>query len=109
MALQHANSYMQKEVSTIQLKYLTYARPSYSLDPEDIESEDEIQAASEDENLYDGKPAEEFPDWPYIISEATTELVAKYSLESTKRDQDIFNMYVMNDFTGYGMQEVIEN
>jgi hypothetical protein len=109
MALQHADSYMHKEVSTLQLKYVTYAKPSYSVNLEDIETGKEIQPAAEDEKRYDGKAAEEFPDWPYVISEATAELVTKYSLESTKRNQDIFSMYVSNDFTGNGMQEVIEN
>ncbi|CAG5180767.1 uncharacterized protein ALTATR162_LOCUS9394, partial [Alternaria atra] len=83
--------------------------PAYSVDPEDIETGKEIQPTAEEEKRYDGKPAEEFPDWPYVISEATAELVTKYSLESSKRNQDIFSMYVSNDFTGYGMQEVIEN
>lgn len=77
---------MHKEVSTLQLKYVTYPKPSYSVDPEDIETGKEIQPTAEEEKRYDGKPAEEFLDWPYVISEATAELVTKYSLESTKRD-----------------------
>ncbi|KAI2476711.1 hypothetical protein Ptr902_11695 [Pyrenophora tritici-repentis] len=117
------------EVSTLQLKYVTYAKPSYAkpsyakpsyakpsyakpsydVNLEDIETGKEIRLAAEDEKRYDGKPAEKFPDWPYVISEAAAELVTKYSLESTKRNQDNFSMYVSNDFTGNGMQEVIEN
>jgi hypothetical protein len=108
-ALEHANTYMHKEMSTIQLKYVTYPKPSYSVDPEGIETGKESQPIAKTEKRYDGKPAEEFPDWPYVISEATAELVTKYSLESTKRNQYNFRMYVSNDFTGYGMQEVIEN
>ncbi|KAG9185943.1 hypothetical protein G6011_02499 [Alternaria panax] len=96
-------------VSTLRLKYVTYAKPSYSIDLEDIETGKHTQTAAEDEERYDGKPAEEFPGWPYVISEATAELVTKYSLEAINRDQDSFDMYVSNDFTGYGMQEVIEN
>ncbi|KAK7177380.1 hypothetical protein PSPO01_16573 [Paraphaeosphaeria sporulosa] len=97
------------EVSILQLQYVTCPKPSYSVDPEDIEIEKEKQPTAEEEERYDGKPAEEFPDWPYVISKATAELVTKYSLESTKRNQDVFSMYVSNDFTGYGMQEVVEN
>ena len=103
IALQHTDSYIHKEVSTLQLEYVTYPRPAYSVDPEDIKIGKEIQPTAEKEKRYDGKPAEEFPDWPYVISEATAELVTKYSLESSKRNQDIFSMYVSNDFTGYGM------
>ncbi|RMZ73352.1 SAP domain-containing isoform 2 [Pyrenophora seminiperda CCB06] len=109
MALQHADSYMHEDVSTLQLKYVTYARPSYSVDLEDTETGKETQPAAEDEERYDGKPAEEFPDWPYVISEAAAELATKYSFECTKRDQDVFDMYIKNDFTGEGIQEVIEN
>lgn len=109
MALQHANTYVHKEVSTLQLKYATHPKPLYIVDPEDVETGKESQPTAEKEKCYDGKPAEKFPDWPYVISEATAELVTKYSLEYTKRDQDVFSMYVSNDFTGYGMQEVVEN
>jgi hypothetical protein len=96
-------------VSTLQLRYITYPSPSYSVDPEDIGSGEESQSTAEKEKQYDGHSAEEFPDWPYVISEAAAELVTEYSLESTKRNPDDFNMYVSNDFTGYGTQEVIEN
>jgi hypothetical protein len=109
MALRHANTCMHKEVSTLHLKYITYSNPSYGVDPESIGTGEESQSTAEEEERYDGKPAEEFPDWPYVISEATAELVTEYSLEATKRNQDDFDMYVSNDFTGYGMQEVVEN
>lgn len=33
----------------------------------------------------------------------------KYGIQEQKRDQDKFRMYIYNDFTGYGLQEVIEN
>jgi hypothetical protein len=100
---------MHKEVSALQLKYITYTTALYSVDPEDVGTGEESQSTAEEEKRYDGKPTEEFPDWPYVISEATAELVTEYSLESTKRNQDDFDMYVSNDFTGYGMQEVVEN
>ena len=109
MVLQHADTCVHKEASNLQLKYRTYPKPSYSVDPEDIGTGKESQLTVEDKKRQEGKPVEEFPDWPYVISEATAELVAKYSLECTNRDQDNFSMYASNDFTGYGIQEVIEN
>ena len=33
----------------------------------------------------------------------------KYDLQTQKRDQDAFGMFIYNDFTGYGLQEVIQN
>ena len=109
MVLQHADPFSLKEVLTLQLKYVTYPKPSYSFDLEDIKTGKHIQTAARYKERYDGKPAEKFPNWPYVISQATAELVKKYSLESIKRDEDSFDMVVSNDFTGYGLQEVIEN
>ncbi|CAN9115175.1 unnamed protein product [Alternaria alternata] len=109
VVLQHADPFSLKEVLTLQLKYVTYAKPSYSFDLEDIKTGKHIQTAARYKERYDGKPAEKFPNWPYVISQATAELVKKYSLESIKRDEDSFDMVVSNDFTGYGLQEVIEN
>ena len=109
VVLQHADPFSLKEVLTLQLKYVTYAKPSYSFDLEDIKTGKHIQTAARYKERYDGKPAEKFPNWPYVISQVTAELVKKYSLESIKRDEDSFDMVVSNDFTGYGLQEVIEN
>lgn len=109
VALQQTDPFSHKEVLTLQLKYVTYAKPPYSVDLEDEKTGKVTRKAARDKERYDGKPAGKFPKWLYVISQATAELVTKYSLESTKRDQDNFDMYLYNDFTGYGLQEVIEN
>lgn len=43
------------------------------------------------------------------MSSKARKLNKKYELQTQKRDQDLFGMYIYNDFTGYGLQEVIEN
>lgn len=51
----------------------------------------------------------EDPEYFYMVSKASTELADQYHAQAEVRDQDNFNMYIYNDFTGYGLQEVIEN
>ncbi|KAF2182399.1 hypothetical protein K469DRAFT_690860 [Zopfia rhizophila CBS 207.26] len=90
-----------------QLEYITFPQPHWSLDPETSESK--LKAIQKEAKKYDGKPAHDFPGYPFIISKAADKLLDKYNLETAKRDQDLFGMYIYNDFTGYGLQEVIEN
>ena len=37
------------------------------------------------------------------------ELAAEWRVQRGKRDQEAFGMYIFNDWTGYGICEVIEN
>jgi hypothetical protein len=76
------------------------------------------------------KPAAEFPGYtwtvywichyalhailiPYNIAifkgAKARKLIKKYDLQTQKRDQDSLGMFIYNDFTGYGLQEVIQN
>lgn len=43
------------------------------------------------------------------LSLKARKLNKKYDLQTQKRDQDSFGMFIYNDFTGYGLQEVIQN
>jgi hypothetical protein len=56
-----------------------------------------------------GKSASQFPDHAWIISELGEWLYEKGNIEAQLRNQDSFGMHISNDWTGYGMQEVIEN
>ncbi|KFY67676.1 hypothetical protein V496_01462 [Pseudogymnoascus sp. VKM F-4515 (FW-2607)] len=55
------------------------------------------------------KPAAEFPGYTWTLSLQARKLNKKYDIQTQKRDQDLFGMYIYNDFTGYGLQEVIQN
>jgi hypothetical protein len=63
----------------------------------------------DDPNSPMGKPAKDHPEWKWILARSSIGLVNQYMLETQKRDQDFFGCYFYNDFTGYGMQEVVEN
>ncbi|KFY80532.1 hypothetical protein V499_00607 [Pseudogymnoascus sp. VKM F-103] len=55
------------------------------------------------------RPAAEFPGYTWTLSLKARKLNKKYDLQTQKRDQDAFGMFIYNDFTGYGLQEVIQN
>jgi hypothetical protein len=81
-----------------------------SRNAESIEAKKADAAAKEAEALkYDHKPAAEFPESPFIISKQAEEAYVGHHIAALKRDQDLFGMHIYNDWTGYGMQEVIEN
>lgn len=55
------------------------------------------------------KPARDHPDWIWIFTEEGLKLFAQWQIQAEKRDQDAFGMYIYNDFTAYGLTEVMEN
>jgi hypothetical protein len=94
--------------------------PYYSRAPEDEDDDDEEDEEEEEgegaENASSDKPAQKntgepdpgSSDYRYVMSKTVMKLCSKYCLEAAKRDQDAFSMHVYNDFTAYGLQEVIE-
>lgn len=56
------------------------------------------------------KPAKDFPGWKWVVSKRALDIMMDdLAYEFSKRDQDAHDEYHFNDFTGYGMQEVMEN
>ena len=55
------------------------------------------------------KPADEHPEHKWIATKAGFELLMKWMDELSNRDQDNFDVYIYNDYTGYGTMEVMEN
>lgn len=56
------------------------------------------------------KPAKDFPEWKWVVSKrALDTMIFDLKKEFWKRDQDAHRRYHCNDWTGYGMQEVMEN
>lgn len=57
-----------------------------------------------------GKPADESTArQPWVVTKEGYELAAEWRVQRGKRDQEAFGMYIFNDWTGYGICEVIEN
>lgn len=97
------------------LTFLTQPRPRFDFLLENDIDEDKEGAQKAWDELratvpkYRNKPAADFPDYPWKRSTKCRKLDNRYSIQVQKRDQDMFGCYFYNDFTGYGMQEVIEN
>ncbi|KAM0247173.1 hypothetical protein ACHAP5_004252 [Fusarium lateritium] len=60
------------------------------------------------EKPYD-KLASLHPDWPWSFTMRGIDRCDWWQQEALKRNQDEFDMHIYNDFTGYGMHEVMEN
>lgn len=57
-----------------------------------------------------GKPADgDTAHHKRVVTKRGYELATEWRVQKEKRDQDAFGMYIFNDWTGYGICEVIEN
>ncbi|KAM5364990.1 hypothetical protein ACJZ2D_011250 [Fusarium nematophilum] len=56
-----------------------------------------------------GKLASLHPDYPWIFTMRGLDRSQWWAQEVLKRDQDDFSMHIYNDFTSYGVLEVVEN
>ena len=95
-------------------EWITICRPSFDIKHESFETE------ADDEEEYDTpcgnpatcickKPADESPGHVWVFTREGYSLSDHWYDEQMKRDQDAFGMYIYNDFSGYGVMEVMEN
>lgn len=104
-----------KDASSV--KFVTFCPPWGRREEPEDEDEGEGEDEDEDEDADDGcgkdckcnKPLADNPTWPWRITEDGWKLYRKLAFELMKRDQDMHGVYIYNDFTGYGYQEVFEN
>jgi len=101
-------------------EFVTFGRPYFDIraelaEDEDFDSDDEdfgqeIQRQAEEESeKYTDKLLKDFPEHKWAVSKKGKALLEGYALQSMKRDQDSFNMYIYNDWSAYGEQEIAEN
>ena len=55
------------------------------------------------------KPLHDHPDWTWITTRKAYEMHFDLKGGASFRIPDRFDMYLFNDFEGYGLQELIEN
>ncbi|KAH0541674.1 hypothetical protein FGG08_003837 [Glutinoglossum americanum] len=96
-------------------EWITYCHPSWDRGPDDDSSGDENEDEDEDEdgsphspNCKCKKPLSENPDWPWVVSKDGFALALKWQKEQMKRCQDAFDVYLYNDYNGYGIAEVVD-
>ncbi|KAH8693005.1 hypothetical protein BGW36DRAFT_302377 [Talaromyces proteolyticus] len=92
-------------------RFILICRPYWDVEAENRDKESEAH----DEQHTCGTdcvckaPANDFPQWTWAVSEEglhTYELLKK---QAFNRDQDAQGLYIYNDFTAYGINEVVDN
>ncbi|KAM0289769.1 hypothetical protein ACHAO9_005646 [Fusarium lateritium] len=82
-------------------------------DGEDEEGEGNGKDGEKDKDDDKEKPYDKLaslhPDWPWSFTMRGIDRFDWWQQEALKRNQDEFAMHIYNDFTGYGMHEVMEN
>lgn len=104
--------------------FLFLAQNAIAHDEEEDEDEDEDEGDSDGgekdadkegdkEGQKDKKPYDKLaslhPDWPWYFTMLGVDRFTWWQIEALKRNQDDFDLHVYNDFTGYGMHELMEN
>ena len=64
---------------------------------------------NEDVDIRGKSPDEDTPSQNWVVTKKGYELAMAWRVQKEKRDQDASRMYIFNDWTGYGICEVMEN
>lgn len=95
------------------LEYLTLPRPWFDYNRQYTEDEREDllikDIVKELAEKYNEKPLANFPNYKWVISKPAQDLWDELRAQDLRRNPDNMNMYIYNDFHGYGQQEVVEN
>ena len=87
-------------------------------DDETSENNATATAASSNKTICDGgigplcmcrRPADLHPEYDWVMTKRGFEQALHWMHEREKRTQENFELYIFNDYNGYGTQEVIEN
>jgi hypothetical protein len=85
-------------------------------DEDDNEEDGEGEPKKTDRPLCDNgktclctKPSKDHPDHPYTLSLGGIQKFRTTAIMCSLRDPDLFEMYIYNDFYGYGLVEVLGN
>lgn len=106
-----ANKMNTKGFGSMQ-KFVTICRTEWDLRTERRMNSDgdaiENQCDGGD-SYYCGKPAAENPEHTWVLSEAGIKATRACIQDAANRFPDNFDMYIYNDFEGYGQFEMLEN
>lgn len=86
---------------------------------EDEDEAEDVAAADESNQESTSKPAPppkmwpmpavDHPEWKWVMLWKSWQLLCDYSIRTKYTNPDHFDMYIYNDFHGYGMMELAEN
>jgi hypothetical protein len=113
--------------SATEPKFVYICRPHWDIDSErfdrernadDDEDDDKDDEDDEDDEDNEDRPVSKFvcaaavkdrAEWPWVVSEEGLKQYQKLEMQAAGRDQNEHGLYIYNDYTAYGMNEVVDN
>jgi hypothetical protein len=80
-----------------------------ALEKEDLHEKYAKEFNETNENGFILEPAKDHPDWKWTILWEGYKMFSDYQRRSKYCIPDNFQMYICNDFNGWGLQELMEN
>lgn len=112
------SEYLTKKADTA-FSFICFCPPHHLKDDDDDEDEDEEEGESDEEDTkyrcdngetcLCAKPAAEHPEHPWAITNAGVRKLSDIHVHVSIRCPDLFDLYLYNDFAGYGLIEVLQN
>lgn len=97
-------------------EYIAVARPNWDISAEAYDKQVDEDDALETSDTEDPEAPNTLrnqddldPEWPWTMSASAIDKYLKLKKQAELRDQDIQDIYMYNDFTAYGVNEVIDN
>jgi hypothetical protein len=120
-AVPNAQSNKRDEINAAAPRFIAIARPNWDINSEardkEVDEDDESETSDEEDteapetlrNQDKSVTDLDSPEWPWTMSSSALDKYYKLEKEAENRDQDIQDVYIYNDFTAYGINEVIDN
>ncbi|EEA24912.1 hypothetical protein TMatcc_008014 [Talaromyces marneffei ATCC 18224] len=114
----NAPSSESNEINAAVPRFIAVPRPNWDIDAEARDDEDEESESNDGDdaeapdtlrNQAKNVPDVDSPEWPWIMSSSALDQYNALEKQAENRDQDLQQVYVYNDFTAYGINEVLDN
>lgn len=95
-------------------RFIPIARPFWDIRAEAFDKEAEEDDESDSSDAEDTETLRirddlDSPEWPWTLSSSAIDKYHELKKQAELRDQDIQDVYMYNDFTAYGVNEVVDN
>ncbi|KAF3404337.1 hypothetical protein DPV78_002234 [Talaromyces pinophilus] len=113
-AASNAQSEGRDEIKAAAPRYIPIARPFWDIRAEEFDKEVDDDDESESSDAEDTETLRirddlDSPEWPWTLSSSAIDKYHELKKQAELRDQDMQGVYVYNDFTAYGVNEVVDN
>lgn len=123
-AASNAHSNQRDDINAAAPKFIGLPRPFWDIEeevPYDEDDEDDEDDESQSRDVEDTEAPKaphdqdknaaerESPDWLWVMSELAVDKYRQLVEQARKRDQDEHDLHIYNDFSAYGINEVVDN